>query len=164
MSGQDELYERAAAEFAAALARLARGYEADPDKRRDLIQDIHVALWRSLDAFSGRCSLRTWVYRVAHNTAISYSLKQRRGRPSAFVSLEEIDLASVPADATREIALVKLMELVQRLKPLDRQVILTYLDGLEAAEIGEMTGLSPSNVATRIHRIKKILARDFQEA
>jgi len=164
VSGQDELYERAAAEFGAALARLARGYEADPDKRRDLIQDIHVALWRSLDAFTGRCSLRTWVYRVAHNTAISYSLKQRRGRPSVFVSLDEIDLASVPPDATREIALVKLMELVQRLKPLDRQVILTYLDGLEAAEIGEMTGLSPSNVATRIHRIKKILARDFQEA
>jgi RNA polymerase sigma-70 factor (ECF subfamily) len=164
VSGQDELYERAAAEFGAALARLARGYEADPDKRRDLIQDIHVALWRSLDAFSGRCSLRTWVYRVAHNTAISYSLKQRRGRPSAFVSLDQIDLASVPPDATREIALVRLMELVHRLKPLDRQVILTYLDGLEAAEIGEMTGLSPSNVATRIHRIKKILARDFQEA
>jgi RNA polymerase sigma-70 factor (ECF subfamily) len=164
VSGQDELYESAAAEFGAALARLARGYEADPDKRRDLAQDIHVALWRSLEAFNGRCSMRTWVYRVAHNTAISYSLKQRRGRPSAFVSLDEVDLASVPTDATREIALSKLMELIQRLKPLDRQVILTYLDGVDAAEIGEMTGLSASNVATKIHRIKKILTRDFQEA
>ncbi len=164
MSSQDELYEGAATEFGAALARLARGYEADPDKRRDLIQDIHVALWRSLEAFDGRCSMRTWAYRVAHNTAISYSLKQKRRRPSAFVSLDEIDLASVPSDASREIALAKLMELIQRLKPLDRQVILTYLDGVDAAEIGEMTGLSPSNIATKIHRIKKILARDFQEA
>jgi RNA polymerase sigma-70 factor (ECF subfamily) len=164
VSSQDELYESAATEFGAALARLARGYEADPDKRCDLVQDIHVALWRSLEAFSGRCSMRTWVYRVAHNTAISYSLKQKRGRPSAFVSLDDVDLASVPIDATREIALSKLMELIQRLKPLDRQVILTYLDGVDAAEIGEMTGLSPSNVATKIHRIKKILARDFQEA
>jgi RNA polymerase sigma-70 factor (ECF subfamily) len=164
VSGQDELYESAAAEFGAALARLARGYEADPDKRRDLVQDIHVALWRSLEAFNGRCSMRTWVYRVAHNTAISYSLKQKRGRHSAFVSLDDVDLAAIPTDATRDIALVKLMELIQRLKPLDRQVILTYLDGVDAAEIGEMTGLSPSNVATKIHRIKKILARDFQEA
>jgi RNA polymerase sigma-70 factor (ECF subfamily) len=51
------------------------------------------------------------------------------------------------------------MDLIQRLKPLDRQVILSYLEGLDAASIGEITGLSAGNVATKIHRIKSILAR-----
>ncbi len=67
----------AAAEFGPALDRLARGYEADADLRRDLRQDIHTELWRSLARFDGRCSLRTWVYRVAHNTAASHVLKYK---------------------------------------------------------------------------------------
>ena len=68
---REELYEEAAASCRGALDRLVRAYERDPDKRRDLLQDIHVALWLSLEDFEGRCSLNTWVYRVAHNTAIS---------------------------------------------------------------------------------------------
>ena len=70
--GQDQRYDAAAAEFGAAIERLARGYEANPEARRDLVQDIHIALWRSLAGFDGRCALRTWVYRVAHNTAVSH--------------------------------------------------------------------------------------------
>src|SRR5665213_950341 len=66
---QDELYLRAIVEFGPALARLARAYEQDADQRRDLLQDVNFALWRSFASFAGQCSLRTWVYRVAHNTA-----------------------------------------------------------------------------------------------
>jgi RNA polymerase sigma-70 factor, ECF subfamily len=75
---QDQLYQDAAAIYGAALERLARAYEADPEMRRDLVQDIHIALWRSLEGFDGRCSLRTWVYRVAHNVGASHILRQRR--------------------------------------------------------------------------------------
>ena len=57
----------------------------------------------------------------------------------------------------------RLLSLVQRLKPLDRQVILSYLEGMDAASIAEITGISPGNVATKIHRIKNILARQFQQ-
>ena len=53
--------------------------------------------------------------------------------------------------------------LIQQLKPLDRQVIISYLEGMDAASIGEVTGISPGNVATKIHRIKNILARKFNE-
>jgi RNA polymerase sigma-70 factor (ECF subfamily) len=63
----------------------------------------------------------------------------------------------------RQHLLERLSELILRLKPLDRQVILSYLEGLEAASIGEITGISPVNVATKIHRIKRILAKRFQE-
>jgi len=164
MRGQDDLYEQASAEFGAALARLARGYEADPEKRRDLLQEIHLALWRSLEGFSGLCSLRTWVYRVAHNTATSYAIAQRRARPQLLLSLEEVEPLQAPPDSDRQMALTQLMAMIQRLKPLDRQIILSWLDGMDGAEISELTGLSPGNVATKIHRVKNILARDFQGA
>ena len=161
LSGQDDLYQRAAEEYGAALGRLARGYEADPDKRRDLLQEVHLALWRSLEGFHSQCSLRTWVYRVAHNTAITWVTRQKRGRPQMLVSLDELDAISVPPDADRRIALDRLTQLVHRLEPTDREVILAYLEGMDAAAIGELTGLSARNVATKVHRIKNLLARSF---
>lgn len=164
MRPQDDLYERAAAEYAAALGRLARGYEADPDKRRDLLQEIHLAMWRSFERFRADCSLRTWVYRVAHNTAISWVTRQKRDRWQILVSLEEVEMAPVPPDADRWLALKRLTHLVQRLKPEDREVILAYLEGMEAAEIGELTGISARNVATKVHRVKNLLARNFHES
>lgn len=162
VSGQDELYERATTEYGAALVRLARGYEADPDQRRDLLQEIHLALWRSLAGFDALCSVRTWVYRVAHNAATSYVIRQRRVGSGKLVSLEEAQAFTFQPDASRNVALQQLMDLIQRMKPIDRQVILAWLDGMEAGEIAELTGLSPANVATKVHRIKGILARDYQ--
>src|ERR1700760_2227831 len=80
LAAQDAQYAEVTAEFGGALARLTHGYEADPDHRRDLLQEIHLALWRSLPSFDRRCSLRTWVYRVAHNTALTHVTRQRRAR------------------------------------------------------------------------------------
>ncbi len=166
-SAQDQLYRDAAETYGPALERLARAYEADPDLRLDLLQDVHVALWRSFQGFDHRCSLRTWIYRVAHNVAATHVLRQRRSRTQTLVGLEELEnlpnaTAGEPV-ADRSQALDRLLALIQRLKPLDRHVILSYLEGLDAASIGEITGLSPGNVATKIHRIKTVLARQFQE-
>ena len=164
--GQDALYQEAAATFGRALERLARTYEADPDKRRDLSQEIHLALWRSFAGWKGQCSLRTWVYRVAHNVAASHVIQQRRAKAQVLTSIEELEHLpdpSVNRSADIRHALERLLGLVQSLKPLDRQVILSYLEGMDAASIGEIVGLSPGNVATKIHRIKNILTRWFQE-
>jgi RNA polymerase sigma-70 factor, ECF subfamily len=161
---QDELYRDAADKFGSALERLARAYEADQEKRRDLSQDIHFQLWRSLQRFDARCSLRTWVYRIAHHVAASHVIRERRNF-LALVSLEEIevlaDKAEAPHAADQRLDLDRLSDLIQRLKPIDRQVIVAYLEDMDAASIGEITGLSPASVATRIHRIKNILAKRF---
>ena len=165
-STQDELYQQAADAYGPALERLARSYEADPEIRRDLLQEIHIGLWRSIEAFDGRCSLRTWVYRVAHNIASSHVMRQRRHNSRILVALEELENMPdqpVAPDADRREAMERLAALIRQLNPLDRQVILSYLEGMDAASIGEITGLSPGNVATKIHRIKAILARRFQE-
>ena len=162
----DELYAELAGQYAAALGRLARSYELDPDKQRDLLQEIHLALWRSLKGFQGTCSLRTWVYRVAHNVAASHVIRQRRHRAQPLVGLDEVEATLVDAKAeamvSREEALGRLYALIHRLKPPDRQIILLYLEGSDAASIADITGLLSGNVATRIHRIKHILAVQYQ--
>jgi len=166
VADQDQLYAEAAAAYGAALARLARAYEADADRSRDLLQDIHVALWQSLSRFEGRCSMRTWVYRVAHNVATSQVIRRRASAPT-LVGLEELDETPAASDTDEALdahrALERLQALVHRLKPLDRQLMLLYLEGIDAASIGEVTGLSAGNVATKIHRIKAVLARRFHD-
>jgi RNA polymerase sigma-70 factor (ECF subfamily) len=162
---QDRRYLEVATEFGPALDRLARGYEADPDLRRDLRQEIHTELWKSLGRFDGRCSLRTWVYRVAHNTAASHVLKHRS--KAGFVGLEEIEAVSDEDDPERILvdrdARQRLLALVQTLKPADRQLTLLYLEDLDAAAIGEVTGLSSGAIAVKIHRIKAALAARFNK-
>ena len=74
----------------------ARGYEADPERRRDLLQEIHLELWRSMALFDGRCALRTWVYRVAHNVAASHIVRERRAA-ARLVDLEALDMEPAPA-------------------------------------------------------------------
>ncbi len=166
-SDRDRLYEEAAAAHGPALERLARSYELDPEKRRDLLQDIHVAIWRSFAAFQSQCSVRTWIYRVAHNVAASHVARQRRIRAKRFVTLEDIEHLADRADSHDELersdAIGRLHALIRQLEPIERLVILLYLEGEDGASIGEITGMAPGNVATRIHRIKKILARRFQE-
>jgi RNA polymerase sigma-70 factor (ECF subfamily) len=169
LADQSRLYDEAAASFGPALARLAVAYQRDPDWRQDLLQDIHFAVWRSLAAFDGRCALRTWVYRVAHNVATSHALRDRRSA-RGLVGLESLEEAPAPFDEDAPAARlveqldaerqrVRLAALIDQLVAPDRQLVLLYLEGLDAAAIGEVTGLSPANVATKIHRIKRVLAR-----
>jgi RNA polymerase sigma-70 factor, ECF subfamily len=166
VDGNDELYKEASALCGAALRRLAKGYEADPEARRDLLQEIHVALWRSLRLFDGRCSLQTWVYRVAHNVAASHIMRNRRAS-ARLVDLDALETEPGFIDgehqANQRCSVSILLDRIHRLKPLDRQIILLYLEGEPAASIAEVVGLSASNVATKIHRIKRLLDRQSGE-
>jgi RNA polymerase sigma factor (sigma-70 family) len=165
LSEQDRQFTDAIARFGPALARMARGYEADTDLRRDLEQDVQVALWQSLANFDGRCSLSTWVWRVAHNRATSHMLAHRRRNAPGWASLEDVDLAAdTPspfdtADSERAMALI--LSIIDRLDPPDRQILLLYLEGLSGTEIGEVTGVSSDAIATKIHRFKAMLTRRF---
>jgi RNA polymerase sigma-70 factor, ECF subfamily len=162
-SREHELYERAVAEYGPAIQRLARAYERDSDRRADLEQDIHLALWRSLHRFADLCSLRTWVYRVAHNVAATHVLLARRMDGDRLLSLDEVDdipdASDTEALVDRRLRLERLHGLIARLRAPDRQLILLYLEGVDAAGIAEITGYSESNVATKVHRIKKLISR-----
>lgn len=163
---QDQLYAEAAAQFGAALQRLARASEANPERRRDLLQDMHVALWRSFAAFDQRCSLRTWIYRVAHNVAATHVDKERRLNRAA-VNLDDIvhlpSAANIAAETEESDAITRLNALIRQLKSPDRQIITLYLEGEDAQSIAEVTGLSVGAVATRVSRLKSALAKHFTE-
>jgi len=160
------LFEQALDRHGAALQRLAAGYEADPGLREDLVQEILLQVWRSLEHFDGRCQLKTWVYRVAHNTAVDHIAARRRLRNT--LDLDDIDEAhladQVPTPeerVDRQRLLQGVTDLVRRLRPLDRQVMLLYLEGEDARTTAEVSGLTPGAVAMRVHRVKALLARRF---
>ena len=161
-SHPDILFERVASDFAPPLARLVRAHEADPALQQDLLQDIHVALWRSLQRFDRRCSLRTWVYRVAHHVAATHVLRSRRRRARQFTTLDDDEFPSAKTDVAAEVDAAQVLErlyaLIQYLAPLDREIIILHLEGLPTDEIAEITGLSSTNTHTKIHRIRQLLA------
>ena len=163
---QDARYLAAARTHGAMIERLARGYEADPELRRDLVQEIHAALWRSFAIFEGQCSEKSWVHRIAHNVGVTHMLTRRRARKAQLVGLEQIEQlpgSDDPEHSMGERALSdRLLVTIHRLQPADRQVMLLYLEDLTAGEIGEVTGLSASAVAVRIHRIKALLAEPYR--
>jgi RNA polymerase sigma-70 factor (ECF subfamily) len=160
----DSLYAQLVQEYGAALARIARAHKADDDLRRDLLQELHVALWRSLGGYDRRCSHRTWVYRVAHNTAATHVTRRHRSKLGVLCKVDELDVENSLKDpdssasgADYHKSTARLYSLIRRLAPLDRQIILLYLEDLDAAEIATTAGLSPGNVATKVHRIKRML-------
>jgi RNA polymerase sigma-70 factor (ECF subfamily) len=163
-SGQDDRYFHALAEFGPALERLTRAYERAAEPRRDLMQEIHFALWRSFAVFDGKCSLRTWVYRVAHNVASTHAGAEakRNARSAGAEPLDHLaDAQDAEAAAEQRQALRRLTELIRALPSIDRQIMLLYLEDLDAAATAEIVGLTPGAVAVRIHRLKDKLARQM---
>ena len=103
---------------------------------------------------------------MAHHVAVAHIIRERRTF-SNLVSLEELEVLpdkdGCAVAANRRMDLDRLSASIQRLKPLDRQVIVSYLEDMDAVSTGEITGLSPANVAMKIHRIKNILAKRFHQ-
>ena len=130
-----------------------------------MLQEIHLAVWRSFATFANQCSLRTWVYRVAHNAAASHVRAQRQTRRSQSITLVDLDVLPREFDDEKRVdeaeLLTKVRDLVQKLKPIDRDVLLLYLEGMEAAEIAEVVGISANNVAQKVHRAKKVLKQYY---
>lgn len=158
----DAAFQAIAVEHGPSLSRMARGYEADTDRQRDLVQEILVAIWRALPAFEGRSSERTWALRIAHNVAVTHVVKGTRDRLSTCVSIEDLAEGRLPASdpaeqAEARDAVRRLAQLVRALRPGDRQIILLHLEGLGATEIAEVAGITPENAAVKVHRIKGAL-------
>lgn len=159
---QDEQYRQAIKQYGNDIARFVAGYERDPSRRQELLQEVHVALWQSFPGFKGECSLRTWVYRIAHNLGVAHVQRSLRVAERNVLGLEEAEsIASDQAGIEHtelRLDLERLYALIHRLVPLDREVMLLYLEDLDAATIGDITGLSARNVATKVFRIKNLLA------
>jgi|SRR5664279_249838 len=148
------------------LYKVAYAYCRNAEDRRDLIQEMLVALWQSFGRFDGRCQPSTWTYRVAMNVAISFYRHEGRRRRDT-VSLDEFGLDFAAADevfAQTGDNMRVLRALIDRLDELNRALILMFLDGFSYEEIADVVGITATNVSTRLSRIKQKLQREFGAA
>lgn len=141
-------------------------YARHPEDRRDLTQEICVQLWRSFPSFDGkRARFSTWMYRVALNVAIS----QMRRPPRQDERFETLDQQQLDAAGTVGIAepderVEALHRFIAQLDPLNRALILLYLEDRSYGDIAEILGISETNVATKISRIKQKLRQQMTGA
>jgi len=146
----------------ALLYKVANAYCSRREERGDLIQDIVLELWRAWPGFDGRAALATWMYRPPVNVAISAFRGERRRFRDAL-PLDEFGLDVAAADRVLDAEgddLRALHQLIGRLEPLDRALILLYLEGYAQDEIASALGITPGNVGTRVNRIKQRLQRE----
>ncbi|MBD8527144.1 RNA polymerase sigma factor [Pseudomarimonas arenosa] len=140
----------------AALSRLARHYAA-PQDVPDLMQEIHLQLWRSFDRFEGRSERSTWVYRVALNTALSF-----RRQPTPLH--QSLDSVAESADAGGALDEMQLLEaFLAGLDPVQRALLLLDLEGLSRGQVAEVLGLSENAVAVRMTRLRQRFEAQFLE-
>jgi RNA polymerase sigma-70 factor (ECF subfamily) len=142
--------------------RVAYSYCSHPDDRADLVQEIATQLWRAFPWYDGERSFSTWMYRIALNVAIS-SLRGSRQRQQHSIPLDEA-LHDVPGDGSdheAEQRLRLLRRFIAQQDPLNRALLLLYLEDRSHREIAEILGISEGNVATKISRLKQRIREDF---
>ena len=156
-----DTFLRLISEYESALRRLAGAYADAPSDRDDLFQEIAVAVWRAIPRFRGESSERTWLYRIAHNVAISSVARAERREGKESLMPEEFEHPSPALNAEQEILRAERVRLlnqaIRELSITDRQIILLHLEGLGYAEIEQVSGLSESAIATRLSRIRERL-------
>lgn len=131
-------------------------FSTNKDEIDDLFQEILIRLWNGFDRFEGRSSAKTWIYRVALNTAINQDRKERR-RPQTVPLTVDIDPYEADNPQTQQIRV--LYDRISRLDLIDRSLILLWLEGISYDEIGAIIGISPNNVGVKLTRIKEKLVK-----
>jgi RNA polymerase sigma factor (sigma-70 family) len=145
------------------LYKICNAYCRNRDDREDLAQEIVARLWQSFKNYDGRRLFSTWMYRVALNVAISF-FRREQTRTRHVVPVEERLLAAVPENENQTDDLRLLYQFIDILDPLNKALILLYLDGHSYAEIAQVLGISETNTATRIGRLKKAMKEEFRGA
>lgn len=131
----------------------------------ELTQDVFLKVYRSLDSFHGNSSFSTWLYRIAYNTAISALRKQKHEwlsiEEGTFDNLAEEEAEDALEQSSREEQIERLEQALEQLPPDERALILLFYQQKKCVdEIAVITGLTASNVKTKLHRIrKKLLVR-----
>jgi RNA polymerase sigma-70 factor (ECF subfamily) len=150
-------FEALLGNYGAALKRLCRAYLQDPGEQQDLLQEILMAIWSALPRFRAEASERTWMYRIAHNVALTYSGKHRRREGSEEPIEERAELASTGNDPRR----LALAQAIQRLDPIDRGLAALYLEGFSAPEMENITGMTANAIGVRLNRLRERLRREL---
>jgi RNA polymerase sigma-70 factor (ECF subfamily) len=140
--------------------KVARLYFTDPDEREDVIQEMMYQLWRSYQRFGGRSKFSTWMYSVCLNTALTYVRKSTR-RKSEPLSETHMQIADAVSENLED-KISRLYKAIGKLSPLNRAIIMLYLDDQSYEEIATVTGLTKTNVGVRLVRIRAELEKEMK--
>ena len=153
---RNQIFEEWIEAHKAILFKVARAYGTAHSDRDDLFQEIALQVWHSVDAFRGDSAVATWIYRVALNTALAWSRKERKhgaGRQDF-----EASAALLIAPDSHDPRLEWIYQRIAELDEVNRSLALLMLDGFSYRDISQILGLSESNVGGKINRIKAALA------
>lgn len=144
------------------VLKVVHAYCNDSEDRKDLQQEITIQIWRSLKRYNGQAKLSTWIYRVALNVAISYQRKDLKTK-NLHTPLDESIFRTIPSPHSEELddRTTLLYQFINQLDEFNKAIILLYLDENSHEEIAEILGITKTNVATKISRIKKKLKKYF---
>lgn len=144
------------------IYKIANSYCRYEEDRKDLIQEMLMQIWRAFPNYDKQYKYSTWIYRIALNVAISFYRRESRRKVIANPLPDEIIYLTHEhgdGDSTANIRL--LQQFISGLKALDRALILLYLEEKSHKEMAEILGLSETNIATKISRIKQKLRKNF---
>lgn len=144
------------------IYKVANAYCKDAEDRNDLVQEIMIQLWKSFDNYDKQFKYSTWMYQISLNVAISFYRKEsQRQKASNPINDSILNFTDAHANDTTEDNISILHRFIAELKELDKALMLLYLEEKSYKEIAEIIGISETNVATKIGRIKIILKQKF---
>ena len=145
------------------IYKVVNSYCQHQDDRQDLAQEILTAMWLAIDKFNNEFKFSTWMYRIALNVAISYYRKDSKREDKASMSEESIiHIAAICDQDERSEEINQLYQFIGQLDKLSKAIMLLYLESESYESIAGSLGITKTNVATRIGRIKETLKNQFQ--
>ncbi len=157
LTADKEVFFRLIEDNKGIIFKICHTYCPDKTQHQDLAQEIIYHIWKSGHAFDPDKKFSTWMYRVALNVAISYYRKKSREPDMVALSAQEETLMIQEAADNKAEQLIRLQQLINELKELDRALMLLYLESKTYREIAEILGITETNVASKINRIKEKL-------
>lgn len=134
-------------------------FSKDHDEVADLFQEVLIKLWSGIKSFENKSDIKTWIYRVALNTCISIDRKKKRKNKTELSM--DINFFTDKDDDTEQVNI--LHQRISRLQPLDRAIVLLWLESIPYDEIASIIGITPKNVSVRLVRIRQQLKNMNEE-
>ncbi|GHF13448.1 DNA-directed RNA polymerase sigma-70 factor [Kordiimonas sediminis] len=151
------------AEYAGLVWRIAGSYEANPDLRRDLNQEILFSVWKALPSFRGDASVKTFIARIAHNICVSHVAKIMRSPREMELQDQFTSDAATPEEAADANRQKEMLAAAIRTLPLEwRQPLSLTLESFTPKEIADVLGVSPNIVSIRLTRAKAALKQKLE--
>ena len=139
------------------IHKICHLYRSTIEEREDLFQEISIQLWKAYPGFKGHSKFSTWMYRVGLNTAITLHRKEKNRVQTHPLDFEINHFTEEEYDTSMDEKMKWLLEKISSFSPIDKALVLLYLEDKKFDEIGETLGISSGNARVKMNRIKKKL-------